>query len=68
MCIAQFDDFQRIGEAAVHDREFGGEGVNITMLFCARAGRELAVIFLMVIGPRKNNISTNEANKDGPLK
>jgi len=42
-CCSIMSILNGLGEAAVHSREVRGEGV--TMLSCARAGRELEVIF-----------------------
>jgi len=62
----QFVDFKRTGEF----RQGGWvkEKEQLTMLFCARAGHELEIIFLKVIGLHKSNIPTNETNKEGCLK
>ena len=35
------------------------------LMFCARAARKSYRSYLRVIGPRKNKISRNEANKEG---
>jgi len=56
------------GEAALHGRVVAGEGVtyNAPLLY-KRADRELAIISEGT-APRRNNISTNEANKEGSSK
>jgi len=52
------------GEAAVHNREVGGKGVQLRDRRQAAKWRS----YLKVIGQCKNNISTNKTNKDGSLK
>jgi len=54
-------------EAAVHGREGREEGVTHNALL--REDRhEISYHIWGVIGPRKNNISTNEANREGSLR
>jgi len=50
------------GEAAVHSGEVGGEGVTCNVSL--REGRPRISDHILVIGPRKNNISTNEVSKE----
>jgi len=68
MYVAQFVNFQRTGKGYLQFSAGMWEGkAKLTMIFCARVSRESASYF-RVIGPRKNNTSTNEANKEGSLK